>query len=113
MSAIFGGSTLRGSQATRSLAEAEVAAPTDKIWREFPNNLRQAETPRPAGLLPNPRLEGVECLWRNAPLGPVVRDAEAQEFPLLWSVLFVSLTVSRSFVVRNRLTEAMTRSPAR
>jgi hypothetical protein len=29
------------------------------------------------------------------------------------TALFVSLTVSRSFVVKNRLTEAMTRSPAR
>jgi hypothetical protein len=30
-------------------------------------------------------LKGVECLWRNAVLGPVIRDAEAQEFALLWS----------------------------
>ena len=37
-----------------------------------------------ARAIPNPCLEGVECLWRNAPLGPVIRDAEAQEFALLW-----------------------------
>ena len=29
------------------------------------------------------------------------------------TALFASLTFSRSFVVKNRLTEAMTRSPAR
>jgi hypothetical protein len=29
------------------------------------------------------------------------------------TALFVSLTFSRSFVVKNRLTEAITRSPAR
>jgi hypothetical protein len=68
-----------------------------------------------ARAIPNPRLEGVECLWRNAPLG-------APSFEILKprnlrssgraTALFVSLTVSRS-LVRNRLTEAMTRSPAR
>lgn len=30
-------------------------------------------------------LEWTECFWRNPPLAPVVRDAKAQEFPLLRS----------------------------
>src|SRR5262249_13326595 len=40
---------------------------------------------RRAGHLPDPRLEFGERLWRDAPLAPVIRDAEPQEFTLLRS----------------------------
>src|SRR6266481_553256 len=42
-------------------------------------------TKRPAGLVPDLRLEFVESFWRDAPLAPVVRDAEPQELALLRS----------------------------
>src|SRR4051794_16954609 len=45
---------------SRGLAETEVAAPPDEVSRQFLDNLRQTETPRPASLLPDPRLECVE-----------------------------------------------------
>ncbi len=31
------------------------------------------------------RLERVECFWRDAPLAPVVRDAEPEELALIWA----------------------------
>ena len=60
--------------------------------------------------VPDLRLEFVEGLWRDAPLAPVIRDAEPKELTLLRSrhALFASLTFSRSVLVRNRLTEAIT-----
>src|SRR5580700_7619353 len=39
--------------------------------------------PCPACHFPELRLEFVEGFWRNAPLAPVIRDAEAQELALL------------------------------
>src|ERR1700730_10089938 len=45
----------------------------------------QADPPCPAGLVPDLRLEFVESFWRDAPLAPVVRDAEPQELALLRS----------------------------
>ena len=47
--------------------------------------LRQAEPPGPAGHLPDLRLELGKRFRRDAPLAPVIRDAEAQEFALLRS----------------------------
>src|ERR1700746_616635 len=69
---------------TWGLAEAEVAAPSDKVWRQVLDQLRQADPPCPAGHGPDLRLEFVEGVWRDAPLAPVIRDAEAQELALLW-----------------------------
>src|SRR5208337_787495 len=70
---------------TRGLAEAEVAAPPDEVWRQLLDNLRQTESPCAAGLLPDPRLECVERLWRDAPLAPIIRDTKPQELALLRS----------------------------
>src|ERR1700719_1876285 len=56
-----------------------------RYGRQFLDNLRQTQPSCPAGLLPDPRLECVEGLWRNAPLAPVIRDAEPQELALLRS----------------------------
>src|SRR5256714_1974830 len=69
----------------RGLAEAEVAAPSDEVWREVLDQLRQADPPSPAGQVPDLRLEFVEGFWRDAPLAPIIRDAEAQELALLRS----------------------------
>src|SRR5258708_4324911 len=67
----------------RSLAEAEVAAPPDEVWRQLLDDLRQTESSRQVGLLPDSLLEFVESFWRDAPLAPVIRDAEAEELTLL------------------------------
>src|SRR5262244_3959224 len=67
------------------LAEAKVSAPPEKVWREILDHLRQAVPSCPAGHVPDLRLEFGERLWRDAPLAPVLRDAEAQEFALLRS----------------------------
>lgn len=47
--------------------------------------LRQTYAPGPACHVPDQRLEFGESLWRDAPLAPIIRDAEAQELPLLRS----------------------------
>ena len=49
------------------------------------DQLRQADPPCPAGHVPDLRLEFVEGFWRDAPLAPVIRDAEPQELALLRS----------------------------
>src|SRR4029077_15349585 len=69
----------------RGLAEAEIAAPSDEVWREVLDQLRQADPPCPAGQVPDLRLELVEGFWRDAPLAPIIRDAEPQELALLRS----------------------------
>ena len=58
-----------------SVTEAEVAAPPDEVRRQLFDELRQAHAERPASQLPDAHLEPVECLRRNLPLAPVVRDA--------------------------------------
>jgi hypothetical protein len=60
------------------LAEAKVSAPPEKVWREILDHLRQAVPSCPAGHVPDLRLEFGERLWRDAPLAPVIRDAEPQ-----------------------------------
>src|SRR4051794_6403662 len=65
------------------LAEAEVAAPPDQVWRQLFDHPRQTDPPGPAGDVPDPRLECGEGFWRDAPLAPVIRDAEPQELALL------------------------------
>src|SRR6201997_4473104 len=67
------------------LAEAKVSAPPEKVWREILDHLQQTVPSCPAGHVPDLRLEFGERLWRNAPLAPVIRDAEPQEFTLLRS----------------------------
>src|SRR6516164_6995179 len=64
------------------LAEAKVSAPPEKVWRETLDHLWQAVPSCPAGHVPDLRLELGERLWRDAPLAPVIRDAEPQEFTL-------------------------------
>src|ERR1700739_3877974 len=44
-----------------------------------------ADSSCPAGPVPDLRLEFVEGFWRDAPLAPVIRDAEPQELALLRS----------------------------
>jgi hypothetical protein len=53
---------------TWGLAEAEVAAPSNEVWREVFDQLQQADPPRPAGQVPDLRLEFVEgfCTLRAA-----------------------------------------------
>src|ERR1700757_5455329 len=68
---------------SRGLAEAKVSAPPEKVWREILDHFRQAVPSCPAGHVPDLRLELGERLWRDAPLAPVIRDAEPQEFTLL------------------------------
>ena len=96
---------------SRSLAEAEVAAPSHDVWLQLFDQLLQTEPPCPACHVSDPPLELVERLWRDAPLAPVIRDAEPKKLALA-TALFASLTLSRSLLVKNQLTEAMIRSPA-
>ena len=56
----------------------------------------------------DPRKDGLPTFWRFEMLKPRNLRSSGRA-----TALFASLTVSRSFVVRNRLTEAITRSPAR
>src|SRR5205085_5591269 len=67
------------------LAEAKVSAPSEKVWREIFDQSCQADPPCPAGPVPDLHLELVEGFGRDAPLAPVIRDAEPQEFALLRS----------------------------
>ena len=68
---------------SRGLAEPEVATPSDEVRCQLFDNPRQTDPACPAGLLPDSRLECVECLRRDAPLAPVIRDAKPEELPLL------------------------------
>jgi hypothetical protein len=47
-------SRCRVREHARGLAEAEVAAPSDEVWREVLDQLRQADPPCPAGQVPDP-----------------------------------------------------------
>src|SRR5205807_6626039 len=58
------------------LAEAEIAAPSEKVCHEVFDQLRQTDSPCPACHVTDLRLEFVEGFWRDAPLAPVIRDAE-------------------------------------
>src|SRR5262249_37221063 len=70
---------------TRGLAETEVAAPSEEVWRQLFDQLRQADASCSACHVPDLRLEFAEGFWRDAPLAPVIRDAEPEEFALLRS----------------------------
>src|SRR6516165_5666573 len=52
---------------------------------DFFDQLRQADPAGPACHVPDLHLEFVEGFWRDAPLAPVIGDAESQEFALLRS----------------------------
>src|SRR5271166_5112496 len=67
---------------SRSLAEAEVAAPSHDVWLQLLDQLSQTEPPCPACHVSDPPLEFVESLWRDAPLAPVIRDAEPEKLAL-------------------------------
>jgi ATP-dependent DNA ligase len=79
---------------SRSLAEAEVAAPSHDVWLQFFDQLLQTEPPRPTGHVPDPPFEFVESLWRDAPLAPVIRDADRKSGGrvVLWSRYGTDLT---------------------
>ena len=49
------------------------------------DQLSQTEPPCPTCHVSDPLFECVESLWRNAPLAPVIRDAEPQKLSLLRS----------------------------
>src|SRR5499427_5299672 len=70
---------------TRGVWQKPRYPPPEKVWREILDYLRQAVPSCPAGHVPDLRLEFGERLWRDAPLAPVIRDAEPQEFTLLRS----------------------------
>src|SRR5271168_2916900 len=70
---------------SRSLAEAEVAAPSHDVWLQLFDQLLQTEPPCPACHVSDPPLEFVERLWRDAPLAPVIRDAEPKKLALFRS----------------------------
>src|SRR5271157_5793528 len=67
---------------SRSLAEAEVAAPSHDVWLQLFDQLLQTEPPCPACHVSDLPLEFVEGLWRDAPLAPVIRDAEPKKLAL-------------------------------
>src|ERR1700682_6759757 len=48
---------------TRGLAEAEVAAPSDEVWREVLDQLRPADPPCPAGQGPACVLNFSRAFW--------------------------------------------------
>src|ERR1700741_2102236 len=70
---------------SRSLAEAEVAAPSYDVWLQPFDQLLQTEPPCPACHVSDLPLEFVERLWRDAPLAPVIRDAEPKKLALFRS----------------------------
>src|SRR5208283_4714832 len=70
---------------SRSLAEAEVAAPSHDVWLQLFDQLLQTEPPRPACHVSDSPLEFIEGLWRDAPLAPVIRDAEPKKLALFRS----------------------------
>src|SRR5271166_186916 len=70
---------------SRGLAETEVAAPSHDVWLQLFDQLLQTEPPRPACHVSDPPLEFVERLWRDAPLAPVIRDAEPEKLSLFRS----------------------------
>ena len=51
---------------TWGLAESEVTAPSDEVWCEVFDQLRQTDPPCPACHVPDLRLEFVEGFWRDA-----------------------------------------------
>src|SRR5271166_4765769 len=53
---------------SRSLAEAEVAAPSHDVWLQLFDQLLQTEPPYPTCQVSDPPFEFVEGLWRDAPL---------------------------------------------
>src|ERR1700694_2180341 len=67
------------------LAEAKVSAPSEEVWRQLFDQLRQTASPCPAGHVPDLRLEFAESFGRDVPFAPVIRDAEPQELALLRS----------------------------
>ena len=67
------------------LAEAEVAAPSYDVWLQLFDQLLQTEPACPTCHVSDPPLEFVESLWRDAPLAPVIRDAEPKKLSLLRS----------------------------
>jgi hypothetical protein len=99
----------------RGLAEAEVAAPPDEVWRQFLDNLRQTES-LVRQVCFRTRVLNVSrafgALRRLSPSFEMLKPRNLRSSGRA-TALFVSRTFSRSFVVRNRVTEAITRSPAR
>ena len=71
-----------GSWLAHHAAEAEVAAPSHDVWLQLFDQLLQTEPPCPACHVSDPPLEFVESLWRDAPLAPVIRDAEPKKLAL-------------------------------
>ena len=70
---------------TRGLAETKVAALSEEVWPQLFDQLRQADPSCSACHVPDLRLEFGKGSWRDAPLAPVIRDAEPQELALLRS----------------------------
>src|SRR5205814_2674119 len=60
-----------------------VSAPSDEVWRQLFDQLRQTDPTCPAGYVPDLHLEFLESFGRDAPFASVIRDAEPQEFALL------------------------------
>src|SRR5262249_49355704 len=75
----------QGCEHARGRAEAEVTGPSDEVWREVCDHLLQTDPSRPACDFPDSVFEFVEGFWRNAPLAPVIRNAESEEFTFLRS----------------------------
>src|SRR5262245_3295262 len=74
------GPLVKCAQHRRSLAEAEVAAPSNEIDGQLFDDLRQARPARAPRQFPNPRFEASECLRRNpSPRFSPTCEAEAQE----------------------------------
>src|SRR5712692_9234059 len=67
------------------LAEAKVPAPSEEVWRQLLDQLRQTDSPCSAGHVSDLRLELAEGFGRDVPFAPVIRDAESQELALLRS----------------------------
>ena len=81
------------------MAEAEVAAPSDDVWLQLFDQLLQTEPPCPACHVSDLPLEFVERLWRDAPLAPVIRDAEPKKLALLRHVNWWGMKTHEEFSV--------------
>src|SRR5438552_14724725 len=79
------GPRFQAGEHARGLTEVEVASPSNEVWFQLIDDLWQG-LPRVRQVMSRIRaLNLSRAFRRNAPLAPVIRDAESQELPLLWA----------------------------
>jgi len=100
---------------TRGSGRSEVPAPTQEVWDEVIDNLLQTEPRVRQVRIPDFHLELVECFWRDARSLPSFEMPEPEELALFRArhALFRLVDLQPGAAGQVRLTEVITRSPAR